>query len=84
MLFRSNPETSYNLGGAFFSQNQMDSAIVYFSRCIQINDNTRIQNPKFQYTANYEQAKSGLNAAYQAKQAQQQAQQIQQVIIPKP
>jgi protein O-mannosyl-transferase len=74
----SNPETSYNLGGAFFSLNQMDSAIVYFSRCIQINDNTRKQNPKFQYTANYEQAKTGLNAAIQAKQAIQ----IQPATIP--
>ena len=64
----NNPETSYHLGGAFFSDNRMDSAAIYFNRCIQINDNTKKQNRDFQFTPSYQMAKSGLNAALQASQ----------------
>ena len=67
----NNPETSYNLGGAFFSLNQMDSAKVYFTRCVNLNDNAVKSNPKYPYSPSYQLAKEGLNAATIASQQQQ-------------
>ncbi|MFN5183409.1 MAG: glycosyltransferase family 39 protein [Bacteroidota bacterium] len=62
----NNPETAYNLGGVFFSLNQMDSAQIYFSKCIELNDNAVKTNPKLQFSPSYQLAKQGLDATNQA------------------
>lgn len=68
---QNNPETAYNLGGVYFSLNKMDSAQIYFTKCIDLNDNAIKTNPKLQYSPSYQLAKQGLNATINVLQQKQ-------------